>query len=204
MEDQKEEIMDESAEVKLPAIDPFDPERLRLAQDFGANLGVKKAIVTVPVRKPSKESWVRVHPDDDFRIQTGILELKEDREIYLVDPELIPELSTESTFGPRLLLTTITRQGVLFLWPIRLPGYDGRLDTWNQSAQEAANMAINNWVRISPNMGLGGYDVYNASAGLPEPEWPSLGFREILSIAFKDRRIDSLDHVVLKRLRGEL
>ena len=34
-------------------LDPFDPERLRLSQDFAATVGVKKALLTVPVRKPS-------------------------------------------------------------------------------------------------------------------------------------------------------
>jgi hypothetical protein len=37
------------------APDPFDPESLRLSQDFSAALGVKKALLTVPVRKPAKE-----------------------------------------------------------------------------------------------------------------------------------------------------
>ena len=53
--------------------DPFDPDRLRLSQDFGANLGVRKVLLTVPVRKPSRECWVRTHPDERYRLNTLLL-----------------------------------------------------------------------------------------------------------------------------------
>lgn len=183
---------------------PFDPARLRLSQDFGATLGVKKAMLTIPVKKPSKEWFVQVHPDESYRMQTAVLELKEDRETYLVDPSLWPELSSsESTFGTRSIFTAVNRQGVVFLWPIRLPGADGKLDDWNQSALEAAAMATGKWVRIAANMSLGAYDVFEATAKLPDPEWPSLSFAELLRVAFKNRFIDTLDHPVLLRLRGE-
>ena len=185
------------------APDPFDPGRLRLSQDFAAGLGVKKALLTVPVRKPSKEWWVQTHPNESYRIQTAVLELKEDRELYLVDPALWEELATESTFGPRALFTTITRQGVVLLWPIRLPGPDGKIDEWNRSAMEAATMAVGQWVRVAANMHLGAYEVYTASADLPAPEWPGMPFAELLRVAFRDRYLDTLDHPVLKRLRGE-
>lgn len=187
-----------------PAPNPFDPARLRLPQDFGTTLGVKKALLTIPCRKPSKEWFLQVHPDESYRVQTAVLELKEEREIYLVDPELWPELATsESTFGPRAIFTAINRQGVVFLWPIRLPGPDGKLDDWNQSAIEAATMATGKWVRIAANMSLGAYDVFLATAKLPEPEWPEVSFGELLKVAFKNRYIDTFDHPVLLRLRGE-
>jgi len=75
--------------------DPFDPASLRLGQDFALNLGVKKALLTIPVRKPSKESWVRVHPNPDYSLVTTVIELKEEREFYLVAPALRSELASE-------------------------------------------------------------------------------------------------------------
>jgi hypothetical protein len=181
---------------------PFaDLSALRLSQDLGATVGVKKALVTVPVRKPAKEWWVRTNPD--LRIETAMLELKEDRETYLVARALWPELATESTFGPRALYAAMNRQGVLFVWPVRLPGPDGKIDDWNRSALEAAAMAETQWVRVASNMSLGAYDIFTAPADWPEPDWPELPFNEILRVAFKGRVIDSLDHPTLKRLRGE-
>ena len=43
----------------MPPEDPFDPTRLRLSQDFGEQIGVKKALLTVPVRKPDRQWFVR-------------------------------------------------------------------------------------------------------------------------------------------------
>jgi len=187
-----------------PPPDPFDPASLRLSQDFGDSLGVKKTLATIPVKKPEKTWFVRVHPAEDFATQTAVLELKEEREIYLVDRSLWPELgSRESTFTRRALFTAINRQGVLFLWPVRLPGPDGKIDSWSQSALEAAVSAREGWVRVVANMALGAYDIYQATGDLPEPQWPDAPFLQIWRTAFKDRCIDSRDHPVLRRLRGE-
>jgi hypothetical protein len=182
-------------------VDPFDIEKLRLSQDFATTLGVKKALLTVPVRKPNRQEFIRVHPDLDWRLQTVILELKEERESYLVDPKFWGELPGELI--PKVIFTVINRQGVLTLWPIRLPGEDGRHDEWNRSALEAAEMAQKEWIRMAANMSLGAYEVYRAMADIPEPEWPDKTFQEILRVAFKEQFIDSIDHPVLRRLRGE-
>src|SRR5262245_56173499 len=50
---------DQAPAVATAAPDPFDPGSLRLSQSFAACLGVKKALVTVPVRKPDKAWFVR-------------------------------------------------------------------------------------------------------------------------------------------------
>jgi len=184
-------------------LDPFDPSRLRLPTDFMAAAGVKKLLTTVPVRKPSKEWFVRSHSDPAYRIETYVIELKEDSETYLVDRDLWPILMGESTFSPRLLVTTQNKQGVVFLWPIRLPAADGRHDDWSKSALEAANHAMKGWVRVQANMSLGAYEVFAAAANLGDPEWSVPTLSEILRIAFKDRYIDNEHHPVLRRLRGE-
>jgi hypothetical protein len=186
------------------APDPYDPKNLRLTQDFATSVGVKKAILTIPVRKPAASWFVRVHADASMRLQTALLELKEDRETYLVAPSLWPELSAESSLRPMELFVGINRQGVLFVWPVALPGPDGKTNPWHGAALEAATMAQERWVRVQANMSLGAYDVHYAGGELPEPKWPELSLADILRVAFKDKRIDSHDHPVLRRLRGEI
>ncbi|WP_206352087.1 hypothetical protein [Tautonia rosea] len=183
--------------------DPFDPARLRLSQDFGASLGVRKVLTRVPVDKPNKSWWVRTHPDPAFRLPTGLLETGDDRERYLVDPNLWPELAAEPTFSPVMLVTSVSRNGVVFLWPIKLPGPDGKPNPWHQSALDAAERARSSWVRVYANMALGAYSVDESTAIRDEPDWPPESFRELLSIAFRDRFIREWDHPVLKQLRGE-
>ena len=182
--------------------DPFDLKKLRFSQDFAATMGVKKALLTVPVRKPTRQEFIRVHPGEDWRLETIILELKEEGETYLVDSNLWGQLPGELIH--KVLYTAINRQGVLTLWSIRLPGEDGRLDEWNRSALEAAEMAQKEWIRVASSRPLGAYEVYRAVADIPEPEWPDTTFKEILTVAFKDRFIRSSDHPVVRRLRGEI
>ena len=181
---------------------PFDPSNLRLSQNFAESTGVKKLITTIPVRKPSKQDFVRVNPDPAFRLETAILELKEERESYLVASDLWPELVGELTY--KVLFTAINRQKTLFIWPVRLPGEDGRHDEWNASALEAAQLAQSKWVRVSANMNLGAYEIFEANSELTDPEWPETDFTKILETAFKGRYIKDLDHPALRRLRGEV
>ena len=54
-----------------------------------------------------------------------ILQIKEEREIFIVAQPLWCELSGEIVH--MILLTKINRQGVLTLWPIRMPDSDGNL-----------------------------------------------------------------------------
>src|SRR5215471_14770606 len=135
--------------------DPFDPASLRLDPSYAETIGVRKLLTTVPVRKPNRQDFVRVHPDPLYRLTAAIIELKEDREIYLVAPHLVEALQDE--FTPAILFTAVNRQGVVFLWPTKLPGPDGKENEWHRSAREAAEKAVNAWVRIMANMSLGAY-----------------------------------------------
>lgn len=191
----------ESPEDKAIQSDPFDISNLTLDQNFAGASGVKKLLLTVPVRKPNRQDFVRVHPSDEYRIETLVLVLKEERENYLVARELWPELPSELT--PMVLFLAINRQKVPFLWSIRLPGDDGRHDDWNASALEAAELAQKEWVRVTANMSLGAYEVSAATGNISEPEWPDQSFQKILKIAFKGRFIDTLEHPVILRLRGQ-
>jgi hypothetical protein len=181
--------------------DIFNPENLRLDQSFAESVGVKKLIVTLPVKKPNPQDFVRVNPDPAFRLAVGVIELKEDREIYIVMPAVAAIVANEMFRA--MLYTCINRQGVPFLWPVRLPSPDGRQSEWQRSAQEAAEVGMNGWVRVKTNMSLGAYDIFAASTVIPDPIWPELSFKEMLGIAFKDKVISTIDHPVLKRLRGE-
>jgi hypothetical protein len=190
-------------EIKLnTSSKSFELADIRITQNFGAMVGVKKVITTIPVNKPHKQDFVRIRPGDDYQISTAVIEMKEDRETFLVAPELWNELPGEII--PKVFLTGMTKQGVLFLWSIRLPNADGRHDNWNRSALEASELAKKKWVKVVSNMSLGGYEVYEATGELPDPEWPDLSFDEIMKIAFKDRYITGMDHPVIRRLNGEI
>ena len=192
----------DSSETSTKGPSIFDPSSLKLSQNYSDMAGVKKIITTIPVRKPGKQDFVRTHPDPVYRLDTAVLELKEERETYIVNPDLWSELLGELI--SKSLVLTINRQKVLSLWPIRLPGEDGRIDNWNASAAEAAVMAQEKWIKVASKMSLGAYEISEATGELPEPEWPNISMEKILEIAFRGRYIDTLDHPVLMRLRGAL
>jgi hypothetical protein len=181
--------------------DSFDLSRLRLDQSFTEMIGVKKVLTTVPVRKPGKQDFIRVHPDPNYRLDVALIVLKDDRETYLVLPPTARELPGEYVLTT--IYTAINRQGVVFLLPVPLPAADGRVMEWHRSLADAASLAMRKWVRVQANMSLGAYEISEAAASIPDPEWPDLlPFQELLRIAFRDKLVDRLDHPAVKRLRG--
>jgi hypothetical protein len=180
--------------------DLFDLDKFRIPQNFADAIGVKQALVTVPVRKPDRQSWTRVHRDPAYRMQAFILELKDERTTYIVTEGVGSALITEVT--PVMLYTAINRQGITFIWPQRLPPPDGRRDEWARSGRAAAELAMTRWVRVVANLSLGAYEVHVAEAELDEPVWPGVTFQELFATAFRGRVIDTPEHEVLKRLRG--
>jgi hypothetical protein len=186
-----------------PPPDPFaDLSAFRLSQDYAANLGVQKLLLKVPVRRPNRQEFFRVHPDPAYALDTALIELAEDREFFLPSPEVRDALFDE--VKPVRLLTVVNRQGVVTLWPARLPGPDGRSNPWHLSALEIAELAKSYWVRMVADRSLGAYQCYRAAGDLPEPEWPDRPFNELCRIAFSNGYlISDSEHPVIKRLLGK-
>jgi hypothetical protein len=193
-------VVPEIPETRVTAPDPFTLDNLLLDQSFEQTVGVRKVLKTVPAKKPNPQDFVRVHPGLDYRGKFQVIELQEDRELYLVGRGMAAQLVAES--APVMLYTAINRQGVVRIWPIRLPGLDGKTNEWWRSSMEGAEMAMTQWVRLKANMSLGAYEIFVAESTISEPEWPTLPFMELLRISFKDRLIETEDHPVIKRLRG--
>ncbi len=185
----------------------FDPTSLRLSQDFVSEAGVKKIRTVVPVDRPKSNWWFQAHPDEiNFSLATMVLDLKERGGLYLVDRSLWSELAMEPLLSPRLLVTCMTRQNIVFIWPLRLPRSDGSLDSWSQSAIEALKLARCNWIRLQSDRDLGAYVASEPVSSFSPPDWKSQiheDFAQLLEIGFRGRKIDNTDHPVLKDLRGE-
>ena len=175
---------------------------LRLTQNFGETLGVKKVLTTVPVGKPSKDRFFRTHPSPSWVFPTWILENKVAGETYLVSTEVASVLGNLAR--PVELYAAIDRQNNPFLIPIPLPGPNGVRNPWHESLAQAVERAKVVWLRISANKDLGGYDIYEATAKLPDPVWPDTTMDELLEVAFKGRIITSLDHPIVQERLGRI
>src|SRR5215510_2349239 len=172
----KPTLVSTTAPSTMAALDPFDLASLRLNPSFLETAGVKKLLTTVPARRPSPQHFVRVHSSPDYRADFALIDLKEDREDYLVRPEVLPELTGEVVY--KTLFTAINRQGIVFLWPVKLPAPDDRKTEWPRSAREAAELAMTRWIRMKANMSLGAYEITLAESVIAEPVWPDLSFQQ--------------------------
>lgn len=89
--------------LQTPEQEAWDLDSLRLSQDFGAELGGQKILTVVPVRKPNRQEFFRVHPSEEWRFPTALLSLKEERgESYLIAPRCPFHKFATSDTGDRL------------------------------------------------------------------------------------------------------
>src|SRR5262249_17421979 len=156
----------------------------------GGIVGATKIRTTVKVGKPRKDDFVRVHPDESYRLQTGVLEVRGEgqvgAELFLVAGPLHDELAADPCFRPCLLATAVNRSGDPFLWHINLAREGDRQSDWADSALEAVNRAVKCWVRVVANLRTGCYDIWEARARLSEPQWPEESFSGLLRLGFRD------------------
>lgn len=186
------------------APNPFDVERLRANPPTVA--AAEHVIVSVAARRPNRREFFRVHPDPQFTIDGTIIEHEDagGKETYWVTAEM-REAAPEETRVVRLF-TCLSKQGVIFLWPARLPSGDNPFGrSWHESALTIAEMAQTHWTKMIANKEAGRYEAFRARGDLGEPQWPESGLEDLLRLAFPHERvIDRLDHAVLRSLRGEV
>jgi hypothetical protein len=198
----KLQVVDDNSQPAAP--DPFNVEALRLSQDFVEKSGVRKLLTTVPVRKPNKQEWIRIHPGEAYRGIFAVIKLEEDGDFYILAPDVARELINETLRVT--IYTAINKQGVVFLWPTRVPDPDARVNTWHTSAIEAAEIAMKRSVRVKANMALKAYEISDLDDRVSEsdPVWPDLSFNELMAIGFRKvgRFVDSFEHPVVKKLQG--
>jgi hypothetical protein len=186
------------------APDRFDPVNVRINPSLALGAGVKKSLVVLPVRKPNKSEWVRVHPDEEYHLHTAVLEIKGEgksaEEVYLVPAHLQPELALDPCFRLCVLALAVSRHGDYFLKRVNLPREGDRSNTWTDSALAALKTATKTWTRVGANMRAGMYDVFEATVPIPDPSWPTMAPPELLRAAFANKYIDSMAHPAVQQL----
>lgn len=168
----------------------------RVDQTFQSQVTVKQVISTIKVGRPNKTDFFRVH--STMGMKAGVIKLED--ATYMVVPSLIDDIPQEVSICQ--LYATMNRAKGLTIWPIKEADSTGKLDNWNASALEAAELAKKSWVRLVSDRPNGCYQPMVATITLPEPDWPEISWGKWLELAFKGRIIDSLDHLVIRQLRG--
>ena len=142
----------------------------------GAQNGVKKLLLTVPVHKPKPQDFVRVHPDPAFRADFPMIELglyrhsQPCRRIGCRDhPDVAVhrrEPAGHLLFLARPHLQIPTESNGSGAVPARGRRYRGRQVG----------------IRVKANMSLGAYEVSYAESAMVEPMWPEASFHRLFAI----------------------
>ena len=137
-----------AVEVRPAPTDIFaNLDALRLSPDAASIAGTSEVLSHVPIRKPNRHEFIRTRSEVDCWFDTGVFEDKEERETFLVAPTMREALVGE--IRAVLLVPTMTRQGVLVLWPLKLPTEGQRYNGWMETARQAAELAKTKWVERS-------------------------------------------------------
>lgn len=56
----------------------FDLEELRLPQSFTEMAEVQKHVLHIPIKKPDRQEFIRIHPDPEFSLHMAVIEDKEE------------------------------------------------------------------------------------------------------------------------------
>ena len=58
-------------------------EAIRLSPDAAATAGTREVLRHVPIRKPNRTEFIRVHPDADMQIATGVFIDRDERGVLM-------------------------------------------------------------------------------------------------------------------------
>lgn len=178
-----------------------DLDQLAIGQNFADLTGVVIDQVSIPLKKPGRQEWFSPYPEIKQWRQYAILKDESDGEFYVVPPPLIPELGVECTI--KILVPCLTKAGNWLVWPVGGVGPDGKMNSWNESCQRIIRKYAGQWVRITANRQASGYDVSTSKIATDPPVWPD-NIDSVIEKAVGGKIIKSLEHPVVKRLRGEI
>ncbi len=151
----------------------------------------------IQINKPRRDEWVTVRSGKEWQLAIYVIEDTQDMdsEIYIVHNDLANgELADDARYA--ILHLAVSSTGRLFWWHIKMS--TSRRNHWAESALKTVEVAQKKWIRvIAANEG---YEIREAKAQMPEPQWPDMSRDETIRLAFEDRIIDTMEHPIAKRL----
>jgi hypothetical protein len=141
--------------------------------------------VTLPVQRPNKAKFFRIHPT--LHADISIYKIKEGSkggEIFAVYPKMVSRIEGCSLFT---LFLGSHKDGSLFLWPVNAVSSDN----WSKSSRQIAIAAMKVWCRLVTDQNAGLFVKREAKSITDEPVFPTdKTFIELLTLAFDP------DHIV--------
>jgi hypothetical protein len=152
----------------------------------------------IPIKKPGNKNFFRVHPDPSYRLYDVPVFEEDGGDIYLPELEELPDDVLEFVTHMHLF-TAVSHRGKVFVWKFKATD-----TSWLHSNLRVAKRAVDEWIRIKADFETGGYNVFPAPEPLhsKKPTFPTMSPEEIFTLAFDSRRITSVEHPIIRSLRG--
>jgi hypothetical protein len=185
-------------------VDPFDPMNLGISTDYAAAISAHASTKPFELRKPNNQEFFRTSPFEHQRLLVGGIVDKQDMsKLYVVLPSLLDEVRVRYSSHLRIyeLVITQTLAGAPLLWGV--PQEEDRGGRWHSQERAARHQGTTRWTNMVA--GRGQYD-FTTIDNLKQVDWDSFPpMAETLRQALSDGRIiDSMDHPLLRKLRGEI
>jgi hypothetical protein len=198
--------------VAVPREGEYDPWNLTAARNRQKKDRRVKVVTSYSVSpRPRKGAYFRINPDPEYQLFTLLYIAKDEngmeREVYFIDWNFADELlATEFAvfFQPVKLYLAIERHTTKpYIHYVKYPLEGEKDNEWWESARYIVELASADWIQPYRPLGGRGYDFRPRQCEIPDPDWPTTSFGEILKIAFRGRFIDSWDHEIMKDLQGK-
>jgi hypothetical protein len=178
--------------------DPLDLANMRIDPATHAQaVGVKS--LSIRVGRPDTQDMFKVHADAAFSLDTYLLHMTQDREMYFVARSLWIDPRVRRELKLFRLYYYCQLSGLVGLWPVQLPDEAGNQNPWHESAMSVAELAKSHWIRILA--GTRGYSIITDNTVEDAPVWPAMTFQEVITTAFRSKTIVDLEHPKMKQLR---
>ena len=189
--------------TKPAPVDPFDPMNLGISTDYAAAINAKASTKPFELRAPNDQEFFRTSPRENHHLVVGSIADKQDMgKVYIVSGVLLEEVKLKFPKAVRAVELVLTQilVGASLVWPVPLA--EDRGGKWNSTQRAACAQGKTRWT--NKTSGRGEYDILPVD-NPKVVDWDSFPpFRDILRQAASERLIDSLEHPLLKKLRGEI
>ena len=152
------------------------------------------------IRKSTPGEFFQVHASKSWTVM-GLTNVQ-GPEIYFVGPQAMEGIKDDLV--PIKINACINREGEGFFLLQKLAGKNGKTNSWSESFAYGMEVGKKSWIRMKS--GDQAYEVTVAKGALNAPDWTEFekDMDQHLEDALRPYFIENSDHVVLKKLRGEI
>jgi|SRR6516164_5139005 hypothetical protein len=177
-------------------------DAFRTDQSFGGPAEASSEF-SVLIGFPREDRYCRFRPEESYRATVWTYKADRQAPLYLVSSHMLKEFRSRAK--KVLLAAWVDTAGQSGLLDITLSSGKFGGNDWTESKITLVEAGIKRWVRIEKNEAETAWKACYPDADLGEPEFPEdKTMDDYLTGAFGDRLIVDDQHLIVRRLRGQV